>query len=422
MSRTPTRRTRWLLAATAAGTIVAAGAATLPAMADDGTQTIEYHGYAVDVPDSWRVVDLTANPNSCLRFDTPAVYFGSPGTESDCPAKVVGRTAGLLIQPLNKTTAAQAGEATAVVSHGAIADHTESVNGRTQVAVEQAGVLVSTIDSPGTVDQTTAVLDSARLTEGAQAATLSSVKGEPSTSADPIVAPGTFHGKGFDACTAQSQTTMDAWKSDSPYSAVGIYTSGVNRGCSQGGLTPQWVAAQHANGWQFILTDVGLQAPCSTRYDKVISTDPATARTQGRDGAAAAISAAQALGFGAGSAVYADIESYDGDSACTTGVLNYVSGWTEELNEAGWLGGMYSSGSSGVQDLCAEAGNPAYTMPDHLWFAWWNDQADTDSGQYCSGDLFADHQRIHQYTGDVSETHGGVTVSIDRDFLDVAPA
>ncbi|MGH8882756.1 MAG: DUF1906 domain-containing protein, partial [Stackebrandtia sp.] len=193
----------------------------------------------------------------------------------------------------------------------------------------------------------------------------------------------------------------------------------TNRGCSQDGLTPDWVAAQAANGWQFILTDVGLQAPCSTRYDKLISTDPDTARQQGNDGATAAIAAAEELGFGAGSAVYADIESYDGNASCTAGVLNYVSGWTEALNEAGWLGGMYSSGSSGIQEMCAAADDSAYTLPDHMWFAWWNDSADTDSGSYCSADLFADGQRIHQYSGNVTETYGGATVNIDRDFLDV---
>lgn len=420
MSHNPKRTRRWLIAVTA-GTAVIAGAASLPALADGGAErTVDFHGYSVDVPAQWRMVDLDADPAACIRFDTPAVYFGTPGTQSDCPARVVGSTTGLLIQPLDETTAAQAGPEVTVVSHGAVPAKTASVNGQAQVAVEQAGVLVSAIGSPGIGDQTKAVLDSARLTEGGATVLLADVTHASKAAVDPIVAPGTFSGKGFDACTAQSQTTMDAWRNASPYSAVGIYVSGVNRGCSQAGLTPEWVAAQHANGWQFILTDVGLQAPCSTRYDKVISTDPATARDQGRRGAAEAVSAAQALGFGPGSAVYADIESYTGPASCTEGVLQYASGWTEGLNDAGWLGGMYSSGSSGITDLCAAAGNDAYTMPNHMWFAWWNGKADTDSGSYCPAGLFTDGQRIHQYNGNVTETYGGATVNIDRDFLDVA--
>jgi hypothetical protein len=211
---------------------------------------------------------------------------------------------------------------------------------------------------------------------------------------------------------------MDAWRV-SPFKAVGIYTSGVNRACSQNLLTPQWVGTQYANGWQFIVIHHGLETPCNPRYDEVFSTDPATARQQGVDEANAAIAAATALGFGAGSAIYVDIEAYNG---CTQAVMSFVSGWAEGLRGAGWLSGMYSSGASGVADLCANYDNDQYTMPDHLWFAWWNGHADTNSGQYCSSGYFADGRRLHQYTGDTPETHGGVTVNIDRDFLDVRAA
>lgn len=411
------RRSKQLLVAMSATAILAGGATTVPALADSGTQAVSYHGYEIDVPASWRVVDLDANPGACVRFDSPAVYLGTPGEASDCPADISGgRTAGLVISPLDAKSAATTTADTATATTETGAAKAKSANYRIQMAVEDAGVLVSAAHNSRTEDQVRSVLNSARLSEGAKPAKLSSFD-TPAANANaaPIVAPGTLNDNAFDTCTAQSQSTMDAWQ-ESPFKAVGIYTSGVNRACGQDNLTPEWVSAQHANGWQFIAIHHGLEAPCNSRYDEVFSTDPATAKQQGVDEANAAIEEATALGFGAGSAIYLDIEAYEG---CTDSVMSFVSGWAEGLNAAGWLSGMYSSGSSGVADLCANYNNDQYTMPDHLWFAWWNDQADTDSGEYCSNDYFTGGRRLHQYTGDTSETYGGVTVNIDRDFLDV---
>ena len=408
------RRSKRLPVGLAAAAVLASVVAGLPALADSGTQVVGYHGYEVDVPASWRVVDLAADPGACLRFDSPAVYLGTPGEVSDCPADISGgRTAGLVISPLDARSAATATADTATATTETGAAHARSVNHRIQVAVEDAGVLVSAAHNSRTEDQVRAVLDSARLTDGARAEKLDTKPAR--AEAAPIVAPGTLNDNAFDTCTAQSQSTMDAWLA-SPFKAVGIYTSGVNRACSQNLLTPGWVGTQYANGWQFIVIHHGLEAPCNPRYDEVFSTDPATARQQGVDEANAAVAAATALGFGAGSAIYVDIEAYNG---CTDSVLSFVSGWAEGLRAAGWLSGMYSSGASGVADLCANYDNGQYTMPDHLWFAWWNGQANTDSEPYCSNDYFTGGRRLHQYTGDTPETHGGVTVNIDRDFLDV---
>jgi murein L,D-transpeptidase YcbB/YkuD len=59
-------------------------------------------------------------------------------------------------------------------------------------------------------------------------------------------------------------------------------------------------------------------------------------------------------------------------------------------------------------------------MPDQIWFAWWNNNADTNGGSYINAADWANHQRLHQYFGDTNQTWGGVTVNIDGDYLDVA--
>ena len=68
-----------LLAATASG--ARADTRTGPATAEQGTRTVSYHGYQVEVPRRWDVVDLDARPHSCVRFDRSVVYLGHAGPE-----------------------------------------------------------------------------------------------------------------------------------------------------------------------------------------------------------------------------------------------------------------------------------------------------------------------------------------------------
>src|SRR5262245_5540082 len=200
------RAKRQLLAASVAA-VLASGVAVLPALADSGTHELAYHGYDVDVPSSWRVVDLSADPAACVRFDAPAVYLGTPGEASNCPADISGgRTAGLVISPLDTTTAATVTADTGATTNGAGAARAESVNDRIQLAVEDAGVLVSAVHNSRTEGQVRAVLDSAQLGDGAQAVQLESFRTKDAKpEAAPIVAPGTLNDNAFDTCTAQSQ-------------------------------------------------------------------------------------------------------------------------------------------------------------------------------------------------------------------------
>ncbi|NJC12878.1 hypothetical protein F4558_002704 [Micromonospora profundi] len=230
--------------------------------------------------------------------------------------------------------------------------------------------------------------------------------------------PGTFTGRGFDTCTAPSQAAMDTWRTSSPYGAIGIYISGDSRTCSQPNLTATWVANQTNNGWRLLPIELGYQAPCGTRAPKM-SADPTTARSQGVSAANRSANAAQALGIGSASTIYNDIEQYPSNASCRAAVLSFLSGWVEQLHARGYLAGMYSSGSSGIKDVCDAYGNPSYTRLDQIWIGWWNGVADTRAGSYCPDSYYANQQRVHQYAGDVTETWGGVTMKIDRNYLDV---
>jgi hypothetical protein len=407
------------IAGTALLASVLAGAGLTPTLgaAASAQRTISYHGYEIQVPGSWRVVDLAERPHACVRFNEPAVYLGHPAEQQDCPARLIGRTAGLVIEPLDATAAPRVDVHAMATAPGQASADAPSVNDTIQLAVQDAGVLVTaahTPDSEGTVRQ---ILGKARLVPGGKPTPLER-NGTDDVQPQAIVAPGSYLGLGFDACAAPSQTAMNAWRSSSPYRAVGIYISGSLRACSQPNLTATWVSNQAANGWRFMLIDVGRQAPC-TSYSLRMSTDPATARAQGRTAAQGAMSAATALGFGAGSAIYSDIEAYSSTASCKASVLSYVSGWTQALNAAGFLSGVYSSAASGIRDLVSAYNDTQYTRPNHIWFAWWNGRADTDGGTYVPASYWANHQRIHQYVGESRETYGGVTINIDRNYLDV---
>jgi peptidoglycan hydrolase-like protein with peptidoglycan-binding domain len=398
-------------------------AAQPPAEAPAGYKAVTYHGYRVDVPASWRVVDLAKDPTACVRFDIPSVYLGHPG-DSSCPNGLRGRTAGVIIEPLDNKAAEHVTPAVRTTARGTASAPASVVTlaDQIQVAVEDAGVLVTAGHAPATEQTVRRILSSAQLASGGKATKLSSVKAAKPKTAKAIgpmalTHPGTFNGRGFDACTAPSQSAMNAWGA-SPYRALGIYISGVQRACGQANLTASWVNTQTANGWHFFPLEVGRQAPC-TSYANRMSSDPATARSQGVSAASASVQAAAALGIGTGSVLYNDMEAYTRGGSCTTAVLNYIDGWTDRLHELGYLSGFYSSAASGVADMVANYNNSAYTRVDHIFFAWWNNVANTDGGSYIPASYWANHQRIKQYRGDHNETYGGVTINIDNDYLDV---
>ncbi|MFI6444965.1 DUF1906 domain-containing protein [Kitasatospora sp. NPDC050543] len=228
-----------------------------------------------------------------------------------------------------------------------------------------------------------------------------------------------FTGAGFDVCTAPSLETLRAWRTASPYGALGIYSSGGQRGCDQPRLTADWVRMARGMGWRLIPTHVGLQAPCSTLKGKPKRIDPARAVQQGRDEAAEAVRGLESLGFGKGSPAYLDIESYPtGDRGCGQAVIDFTLGWTQALHDAGYRSGYYSSVGSGIADLAAAERVGSFPLPDAVWYARWDDRAVTDGQGALDPGQWDAHQRIHQYRGNVTETYGGATLTIDRDRLD----
>ncbi|MFC6157372.1 DUF1906 domain-containing protein [Kribbella jiaozuonensis] len=369
--------------------LVAGLTATTSAVAD-GTKTVSYRGYQVTVPANWPVVDLTADPTACVRLDQPAVYLGRSTSQANCPAHLVGRSSGLILEPLTTNT--------------------PSSDGLLRRTVTDAGVLATAYYAPGAESAASDVLATGRVVTKTPSARVAA----PAAVTPSVVATGNFAGNGFDTCAAPAQSSMDAWRS--VYQGVGIYISGGLRACAQPNLTADWVATNASKGWQFLLIDVGYQAPCTT-YKSRMSSVASTALTQGRNAAINAVAAAQALGFAQRSAIYSDIEAYTSTAACKAAVLSYLSGWTQELNSRGYVGGAYVGAASGGADLNSAYTSTAYTRPDNIWFAHWGSPVGTS--RFINAAYWNNHQRVHQFAGDVSETNGGVTMSIDKNYLNL---
>ncbi|WP_232376491.1 glycoside hydrolase domain-containing protein [Amycolatopsis aidingensis] len=389
------------------------------------TRAVDYRGYLVQVPDTWRVVDLAEQPGACVRFDVPTVYLGRPGDQASCGGDAVGRQAGLLLQPLDAASLAAAEGEPALAEPGTATPAPAALDpagaawrdGGFELAVEAAGVLATAVHNGTDGAAVAEVLRSATLSGAATPESLPRELGTAEAGAMVAAQPGTYRGKGFDACAAPSSSAMDAWRS-SPYQAIGVYISGNMRACGQGNLTANWVSRQVGRDWRLMPIHVGPQAPC-TDFRSRFSSNPATAKQQGIAEANTAVTAAKRLGLGEGTAIYLDIEAYSRTSSCSGAVLAHTSGWTERLHQHGYLSGFYSSGGSGVSDMNDHHGSTRYTLPDHIWGAWWNGEANTDFGRYLDDGKWANGQRIKQYHGPVTERHGGVSINIDRNYLDV---
>jgi hypothetical protein len=251
--------------------------------------------------------------------------------------------------------------------------------------------------------------------------TLSQASATITAAAATTVQPGTFSGQAFDACTAPSSATMAAWRTASPYRAVGVYIGGNNRGCTQANLTADWVRTQVAAGWHLIPLYVGPQASCTSATKKKNLIVNAQAAAQGAAAATDAVTQARALALAAQSVLIYDMEAYAaGDAACRAGVLAFMSAWTARLHDLGYLSGFYSSLGSGVADQVANYAAPGYVRPDYLDFARWDNVATVTDAAIPAG-YWSPHRRMKQYAGGHQETWGGVTINVDSNLVDFAP-
>ncbi|MFG2632302.1 glycoside hydrolase domain-containing protein [Streptomyces sp. NPDC048473] len=383
---------------------------SVTASAAESLTHVEYGGLSIDVPAGWRLVDLEKDPNACVRLDQHTVYLGHPGAQQLCPTHLIAaKTEAIVLEPFTGA-APREDVPTVKVPAGSPAPSTLPAGDsrEVRVAFEGAGVYatVSYGSSMAAIEQ---ILGSAITGSTAETQTVPAPRA-PAFSAAASAVPSTgYTGKAFDACSAPSSAAMADWAS-SPYRGVGIYMGGPSRACSQPNLTASWVAEQSSRGWHLLPIYAGLQAG---------SISSSSAASQGRSAADAAVDLAQGLGFVPGAVLYTDMEAYS--SGYRTNVLNFLSGWSARLHELRYRSGVYSSSSSGIKDLASVYSSTTLERPDVVWSGNWNGVANTADVNIPAG-YWSDHQRVHQYAGNVTESYSGTTINIDRDYVDVGAA
>ncbi|HEX9064154.1 MAG TPA: glycoside hydrolase domain-containing protein [Streptosporangiaceae bacterium] len=369
------------------------------------------------VPASWPVVRFAAKPAACPRLDVHAVYLGTPGPSPDCPAGLVGRSEAVMITP----DAGAGGGPGAAVRYGTAVPGAGQAAARVlTTTVPRAGVRV-TVAYRASRSLALAIRSSIRLTVGGHTAARSSGRpaarrasraSRPAPGPRRVVRAGTpFSGPGFDACAAPSASAMTKWLS-SKFRAVGIYIGGINRACAQANLTSSWLTTIAGQGWHFFSIYPGLQSSCVLASgDATITTSKAAA--EGTSAADDAAARAASLGIAKGTPLIFDMEAYG--PACDGQVTTFLSAWDAELHARGYRAGVYESFTN-IGALVKASGT--ITEPDVIYYADWDGHATTNSS-YMPSAMWTQHQRIHQYLGGHLETHGGVSIDIDSDQLDV---
>ncbi|MFY9822509.1 MAG: glycoside hydrolase domain-containing protein [Thermoanaerobaculia bacterium] len=222
---------------------------------------------------------------------------------------------------------------------------------------------------------------------------------------------------GFDIACYPSVSTMQTWWTSSPYYYVSAYLGGTHAYCVNHSSTcpcpaSSWLSQTAGQGWTFIPIWVGAQELYGD-----LSSNTTIAFNQGVSEANAAADRLATVGFPSGSIVYFDFERPH-PASIEPSVKAFVYGWASQLHARGHNAGVYGSYLSAA----AWQGSGVPISPDAIW------PYNLNSGQtvfnlcgpsYClPNDIWANHQRIHQYLQNVPDTQGGVSLTIDKDFAD----
>lgn len=362
--------------------------AAVAAVTQHRIKTVTYLGHSFEVPPGWRVINLAQHPRTCVRFDRHTMYLGTPARNEACPSSIVGTTEAMLIEPAARGAAPQAAE--------------NPVTRQITVTSRRVHIVATYRRNPGQIRRILghAALGRALHEDPARAGRAALNAPLPSGSTS-------YHGLGFDTCTAPSESQMSAWRAHSPYDAIGIYLGGSDVACAQPNLSRSWLTTEAAQGWHFLPLYVGPQAAFGELNKS----------SAGQGTAAANDAAAQAerLGFGPQTPIYYDMEAYRGGHQSPR-VVQFLAAWTTRLHQLGFLSGVYSSSLSGIAALGRQTGS--YPAPDVIFDALWNGQANTQDPVLHAGQ-WGHHHRVHQYNGNVTQKFGGTAIDIDQDYLDV---
>ncbi|MFN2613495.1 MAG: glycoside hydrolase domain-containing protein, partial [Actinomycetota bacterium] len=340
----------------------------LPAADASTSRAISFGGVHLRLPASWPVYDLDTDPARCVRFDVHAVYLGHGGESQDCPARALGKTDAVQVEPLDDRSLSHAMlEPARLNGIGVYHDPSAGVSGSFVTAVSRALVTVTHGTDAATANDILASIRGSTPSIPVLPAQPVSTSSSEQPSRAPLVAYRYPTMRGFDACTAPSARAMRAWLA-SPYRSVGVYLGGANRACGDGNLSASWMTGIERLGWSVVPIYVGLQSPCVGQHG-LAKIDAHSASSQGARAASDAVARARHFGIASGNPIYFDMEAYRRTATCSRAVLMFLSSWTKTFHSYGYLSGVYGSADSTIRDLSGAYGGSAYARPDDVWIA-----------------------------------------------------
>ena len=369
-----------------------------------------------------------------MLLSTSAVYLGRPGADQRCPARAIGRATAILVQPACTATALPPGTAVlrspaaalpAAAGLPSVTAAASSADHLLRLAVPAAGVLV-TASYADSAAPARPILASARLTHAVTGPAAVAVRAGSAARQAGDHSPG----------PARARPPRSA-PQDRPRAGLRHLHGPVDRHDDGLGGPPvpdhRHVPGRRELGLRVrqlqrrldlrgdrarlaVHPDLGRpQAPCFA-HKGVVKITHGQAYQQGRDDATAAITTARAFGYGKGTPLYFDMESYPRNNpACTKDARTFLGGWTRRLHGAGYKSGVYSSAGSGITDLACLYTVKTYARPDDVWIADWACCLSLTSPYLTSSEWPANH-RLVQFYGGHAETWGGVTVNVDSDM------
>ncbi len=236
-------------------------------------------------------------------------------------------------------------------------------------------------------------------------------------------APDTFYGRAFDTCQAPAVDTMRRWLA-SDYGAVGVYFGGRGRACAkQKHLSREWLSSVDDMGWRVLPLYVGSQSPCVVAKNKQHVRIGSKPWEQGTREGTDAVNRAKEMGIEPESPLYLDMEAYRHKQRdCAKATLSFVRAWNREVRSHNYVPGFYSSANSGVTHMDEARRDGVRDLPSVMWFARWHTAPDLNGEPALGRDAWQPRSRIHQYAGNVTERHGGRTITIDRNLVDAPVA
>ena len=115
--------------------------------------------------------------------------------------------------------------------------------------------------------------------------------------------------------------------------------------------------------------------------------------------------------MGRGTPVYYDMEAYHGHRRCKDATLAFLDAWTRTLHAHGYSSGVYSSASSGAENLgwAHRVNGHAIAKPDSMWFGLWDNEQNVRGLPYLLRSWWQGPRRIKQYEGPYRRSLGGYT-------------